>query len=288
MLRLSNGAMMPQVGFGLYLMGEAEACAATAAALKAGYRHLDSASFYGNERGVGAGLLASGVARRDVFVATKVWTDCIGLGPDAVRSSVRKSAELLGVEYLDLVYVHWPAPGHVAAYRALEALHAEGLVRAIGLSNYRIEDYDELVSAGLKVAPVANQIECNPWLFRTETIEFFKAKDIATVAYKPLLRGGGLDDATVVGLSGKHGVSPAQVLVKWGLNHGLAVLPKSSNAGRMAQNLDVWSFDLGSEDMAQLDALQPAGSDETFRAHFAKRAVVDADQPTVAVYAGAP
>ncbi|KAJ8600352.1 hypothetical protein CTAYLR_000679 [Chrysophaeum taylorii] len=271
--------MIPRVGFGLYQIPAAETKEATLRALSLGYRHLDCASFYGNEARVGEAISESGIPRSELFVATKVWTDCIGLGPEAVTKSLLKSLQLLRLEYCDLAYVHWPVPGHVDAYRALERLRDAGKVKAVGVSNYRIQDLEELGAT-----PVANQIEVNPWMYRRETIDYFRSRGIQIVAYKPLLRGAGLDDPGVARIAQARGVSPAQILLRWGTHHGFSVIPKSSNADRMAQNLRLDAVDLAPEDLAYLDNLTTPESYATFEAHFQKRAVVDKDGPTLPVY----
>ena len=169
-ITLSGGGKCPVIGYGLYQIPADESEAATLQAISLGYRHLDSASFYANEPGVGLAIAACGVPREDLFVASKMWTDCIGAGAAAVKASILKSIESLQCGYLDLAYVHWPVSGkHVQAYEALEELHAEGKVKAIGLSNYRVEDYEELMAAPLpgghaalnisaRVQPVVNQV----------------------------------------------------------------------------------------------------------------------------------
>lgn len=187
-ITLPSGAPHPPLGFGTYKLGVIPASAAGAAAstaspgdaqavvataLKAGYRFLDCAQFYANEPAVGRAIAGSGVSRGELFLASKVWTDTVERGPDAVRAQVRKCLRDLQTDYLDLVCVHWPVPGlHVAAYQALQELHAAGLVRDLGVSNYAVEDYEELVGDGGTTVPVAvNQIEINPFLYRRETIE---------------------------------------------------------------------------------------------------------------------
>jgi len=307
---MSNGAAIPQVGYGLYLIPGSEAEEATRRAIRIGYRHFDSASFYANEIEVGRALAESGLSREELFVASKVWTDCIGLGPTAVRSSVMKSLKSLQLEYLDLVYVHWPVqtpldgdnseglPAHVLAYRALEEMCLEGKIKAIGLSNYRISDYEDLLSAGpMKVHPVVNQIEVNPFLYRKDTINYFKGKNIVTVAYKPFVRGSAIAHPALVAIAGHYeGVTPGEVLLRWATNHGLVVLPKSTNPARMLSNLGCITkskgggggggggWDLAPSDMAALDALttEPEAS-LAFEAHFSKRAVVDRSGPTLAL-----
>eukprot|EP00632_Arachnochrysis_sp_CCMP2950_P000514 CAMPEP_0185703746 /NCGR_PEP_ID=MMETSP1164-20130828/15396_1 /TAXON_ID=1104430 /ORGANISM="Chrysoreinhardia sp, Strain CCMP2950" /LENGTH=287 /DNA_ID=CAMNT_0028371055 /DNA_START=1 /DNA_END=864 /DNA_ORIENTATION=- len=281
---------MPAVGYGLYQIPPADAAAATRTAIEIGYRHLDSASFYANEAEVGHGIRDANIARGELSVASKVWTDVIGLGGAAVERSVRTSVELLGVGYLDCCYVHWPCAGHVEAYRALERLVDDGVVRSIGLSNYRVEDVEALGET--RVAPVANQIEINPWMHRKDAIQFFRDRGIALVAYKPLLRGAGPEKDPRVGeLAELAGVTPAQLLLRWGLDKGFAVIPKSTHPGRMRQNLDAASLSpLSADATAYLDSLTPSESAvaETFEAHFAKRAVVDPSGPTLAVYGPPP
>ena len=284
---------MPVVGYGLYQIPAEESEGATLEALRIGYRHLDSAAFYANEEGVGRAIAASGLPRDELFVASKVWTDCVGLGAACVRSSIEKSLALLQLDYLDLAYVHWPVPGkHVEAYRAIEELVREGKVRAIGLSNYRIEDYQELMAApGRKVEPAVNQIEVNPFLYRAETIAYFQTREIPVVAYKPFLRGKGTEEALVVSLAEKYSTTPGEVLLRWGFHKGLVLFPKSVRSERMALNLACASpahpVKLADQDVAALDALTDAGSEATFQAHFAKRAVADATNPTIALGYGA-
>lgn len=278
---------MPALGYGLYQIHAEESEAATLLALSMGYRHLDSASFYANEGGVGRAIKASGIPREELFVATKVWTDCIGLGSDAVRSSVERSMAELQVTYLDMVYVHWPVPDkHVDAYKSLEGLVESGHIRTIGLSNYRVKDYQELMEAGVTVRPAVNQIEVNPFMFRRDVIDYFASEGIPTVAYKPLHRGDGLDHSVVAALAAKYGKTPGQVLLRWGAQHGFALLPKSVNPERMEQNLQCFSddFSLSSQDMGILDALTTPGSAATFEAHFMKRAVQDRSGPTLPMY----
>eukprot|EP00616_Rhizochromulina_sp_CCMP1243_P001386 CAMPEP_0118961674 /NCGR_PEP_ID=MMETSP1173-20130426/281_1 /TAXON_ID=1034831 /ORGANISM="Rhizochromulina marina cf, Strain CCMP1243" /LENGTH=298 /DNA_ID=CAMNT_0006909859 /DNA_START=72 /DNA_END=968 /DNA_ORIENTATION=+ len=280
---------MPVVGYGLYQMDEEEAERSTAVALSCGYRHLDSASFYGNEAGVGRAIAASSIPREELFIASKVWTDCIGLGAHAVRHSVEVSLERLQVDFLDLVYVHWPVPGkHVEAYKALEALVAEGKARGIGLSNYRVADYEELVASGITLAPLVNQIEVNPFLYRRDAIDFFQDKGMAIVGYKPLLRGKAVTDATAIEVARKHNVTPAQVLLRWGIQHKFAVLPKSSQAERIDSNLHLFHFHLDDGDMATLDSLTTKDSLANFEAHFTKRSVADPSCPTLGDYAPVP
>lgn len=292
---LPGGWLMPLVGYGLYQIPADASEEAVLNAIRLGYRHLDSASFYMNEAGVGRAIQRCGVPREELFIASKVWTDCIGEGRAFVRSSIEKSLELLQVQYLDLAYVHWPVPGmHVEAYEELEMLVREGKVKAIGLSNYRIEDYEELMNlqnssnnddTHKRIPPAVNQIEVNPFLYREDTIDYFKAKNIQVIAYKPLLRGKGIDHPIVVKIANKLGTTPADVLLKWGVRKGLALLPKSSNAERMRANLLSCcssSAQLEDEDVKSLDALtDPIESKAAFEGHFAKRAVVDPSRPTI-------
>lgn len=273
---------MHRVGYGLYQIPASEAKAATLAAVSVGYRTFDSASFYGNEKEVGEALRECGVPRSELFIATKVWTDCIGARK--VRESVLKSLELLKIDYCDLAYVHWPCDGHVEAYGELEKLCDMGAVRNIGLSNYRKEDYEALKN--VRIQPLVNQIEVNPWMYRKDAISYFVERGIGIVAYKPLLRGAGMDkdDPKLLAISEKHSVSIAQVLLRWATQHGFYVIPKSTNLGRMRENLDIFHFDLDQHDLDYLDSLSTDVS--AFQTHFAKRAVVDKDGPTLELYGG--
>ena len=262
---LNDGTEMPQIAYGLYQVKKDEATRCVADAIKAGYAHFDGAAFYDNEREAGLSLT------EECWYTTKVWTTDSTF-EDAVASVKRSRAEL-GRD-LDLALVHWPVPGkHVDMYRALVHCKEElKIVKRIGLSNYTEADYEELEKSGLvKVCrPVVNQIEVSPFLYRKECVDYFQEKHIVIQAFKPLQRGAALQNDTVKAIAEKHSVTAAQVLIKWGLQKGLCVCVKSSNASRMAENLKEW-WGLDMDDMDQLDALTTEEALQAWRAHYEKR-----------------
>mmetsp|Transcript_18970 Transcript_18970/g.41330 ORF Transcript_18970/g.41330 Transcript_18970/m.41330 type:complete len:290 (-) Transcript_18970:1075-1944(-) len=253
---LNNGTSMPQIVFGMYKI-DSESCEQTVLeALKAGYRHFDTASFYGNEAALGRALNKSGIPRDELYITTKVWNDAQKQGPAAVRKSFEKSLAALDCGYLDLFLVHWPVPGHhVETYKEMEKLHRQGKVQSIGLSNYSEADYKELVDAGITVMPTVNQIEVSPAVYRADMIEFFTDKAIIISAYKALHRGASLDKTPIADIAKKHSVTSAQVMLRWGLQHGLAVVAKTSSPDRMRENRSILTFTLDDEDMALLDGM---------------------------------
>ena len=276
-LTLSNGQRMPQIGYGTYMRTDTYADvggigAAVGHALAAGYRHFDCASFYKNEKEVGDALKAGGVPREELFVTGKVWNDWQGY--ERTKRSFEKSLADLQIGYFDLFLVHWPLPGFFAeTYRALEDLHKAGKVKSIGLSNFTMEDYAEL-SKTMTVAPVCNQIEVNPLLHRKETIDFFKSKGVVTVAYKPLRAAACLQNETVQAVAARYpNLTAGQVCVRWAAQHGYAVIPKSSNPERMAQNLHVFGEGqaLSDADMALLDGLMTPDMMVKWREHYESR-----------------
>ena len=262
---LNDGTEMPQIAYGLYQVKKDEATRCVADAVKAGYAHFDGAAFYDNEREAGLSLT------EECWYTTKVWTTDSTF-EDAV-ASVKRSRSELGRD-LDLALVHWPVPGkHVDMYRALVHCKEElKIVKRIGLSNYTEDDYEELERSGLvKVCrPVVNQIEVSPFLYRKECVDYFQEKHIVVQAFKPLQRGAALQNDTVKSIAQKHSVTAAQVLIKWGLQKGLCVCVKSSNASRMAENLKEW-WGLDMDDMDQLDALTTEEALGAWRAHYEKR-----------------
>ena len=234
-LPLLGGGKHPRIGFGTYKVGFIPASAASAVsgsekagatenaaeivgkALKTGqYKFLDCAQFYGNEREVGDAIKSSGIPRSELFLASKVWTSTIGEGGEAVKRQVEKTLESLQTDYLDLYCVHWPVPTmHVEAYHALCELHAEGKIRHCGLSNYSIEDYEELMATNPAVPPSVNQIEINPFLYRKKTIEYFRGKGVVLQSYRSLRDGKEFQNEALLKIASKHGITAAQVLGRW-------------------------------------------------------------------------
>ena len=256
LVSLNDGNRIPQLGFGVYKIPEAETVDAVLTALDAGYRHIDTAAFYENERGVGEAVRRSGLPRDEVFVTTKVWwTDN---GYDSTLRSFDASLERLGFDTVDLFLIHWPAPKHdkyVETWRALERLQAEGRTRSIGVANFHTHHLDRL-AAETETVPAVNQVELHPWLPQREVRAYDSAHGIVTEAWSPLARGRVLDDGLLAGLAAKHGVTPAQVVIRWQLQLGNVVIPKSSTPDRIRANLDVFAFDLDPEDLAAIATLE--------------------------------
>jgi diketogulonate reductase-like aldo/keto reductase len=246
-----SGGRMPLLGFGTWQIKGREAVAATGAALEAGYRHLDTAMIYDNEAEVGRALRESGVAREDVFVTTKCPPHMAGQELDTLR----RSLDLLGIERVDLWLIHWTPEDGVGLdiwEKFIEA-REQGLARDIGVSNYYAEQLDELTSK-TGVSPVVNQIKWSPLLFKPDVLAQHRERGVALEGYSGL-RGGTLEDPTILRVAERTGRTPAQVIVRWHLQHGVIVIPKSRKAERIRSNADVAGFELSAEDMAALDAL---------------------------------
>ncbi|MGC9436750.1 aldo/keto reductase [Streptomyces sp. WG5] len=252
---LNNGVVMPQLGFGVFQVPDEETTAAVAGALEAGYRSIDTAAVYGNERGVGKALTASGLSREDLFITTKLWND--DQGEDKALAAFDASLDKLGLDYVDLYLIHWPTPArdlYVETYRVLEEILASGRTRAIGVSNFRVPDLQRL-RANTGVTPAVNQIELHPALQQSELRAFHAEHGIATEAWSPLAQGAVLKDEPIVRISGSHGVSPAQVVLRWHLQSGNIVIPKSVTPERIRQNVDVFGFELSDADMSAIAGL---------------------------------
>ncbi len=250
-VELASGAAMPLLGFGTWQIKGDDAVRATRAALDVGYRHLDTATVYGNEAQVGLALQDSGVTRDDVFVTTKFPPDRVG---DEL-ATLRTSLDLLQTDYVDLWLIHWTPSDGVGTniWEAFVDAQEQKLVRDIGVSNYSVDQIDQLASA-TGVTPAVNQIEWSPRLFDAGLIKEHRARGIALEGYSGL-RGGVLEDPAVVDVARRTGHTPAQVVIRWHLQHGIVTIPKSSRPDRIAANADVGGFDLSDEDMATLDAL---------------------------------
>ncbi|WP_308401144.1 aldo/keto reductase [Streptomyces sp. AC512_CC834] len=253
---LNNGVEMPQLGFGVWQVPDDEATAAVAQALEAGYRSIDTAAIYGNEEGTGRAIAASGLAREDLFVTTKLWNS--DQGYDSALRAFDASLAKLGLEYLDLYLIHWPMPAkgrYVDTYKAFEKLLADGRVRAVGVSNF-LPEHLERLTAETSVIPAVNQIELHPHLQQHASREVHAEQGIATEAWSPLGSGKGiLDIPAIVAIAQKHGRTPAQVVLRWHLQLGNVVIPKSVTPSRIKENIDVFAFTLDTEDLAAISAL---------------------------------
>ena len=263
-ITLNNGVEIPSIGLGVFQTPPEDTVAAVEAALRAGYRLIDTAAAYGNETQVGEGIRSSGLDRDEVFIETKIWISDYGY--NETLHGFEKSAAKLGVDYLDLVLLHQPLPSAfnltIDAYRALEQLLADGKVRAIGVSNFMPEHLEQLLAA-TTVVPAVNQIELHPYFQQKDMQALHAGHGILTQAWSPI---GGittyvpgatstLDDATLQAIAAAHGKSAAQVMVRWHLQEGRSAIPKSTKAERIAENFDVFDFQLTAEEIAEIDAL---------------------------------
>jgi diketogulonate reductase-like aldo/keto reductase len=255
LLPLNAGTSIPQVGLGVWQTPRGEVTRrAVSAALQLGYRHVDTARIYGNEADVGAGLRASGVPRGEVFVTTKLWND--DQGYDSALRAFDASLERLGLDYVDLYLLHWPVAGkRLDSWKALERIHSEKRARAIGVSNFLSRHLNELMAAAT-VMPAVNQIELSPFLQQRETRALCVRHGIVVEAYSPLTHGQRLDHPVVVAIAVRVRRSPAQVLLRWAIQHGLVVLPKSTHEARIRENAAIFDFALDAEAMAALDACE--------------------------------
>ncbi len=255
-LTLNNGVQIPQLGFGVWQVPNDEVAAAVRTALAAGYRSIDTAAIYGNEEGTGQAIADAGIARDDLFVTTKLWNS--DQGYDSTLAAFDESLRKLRLEQVDLYLIHWPCAGqdrYVDTWRAMERLYAEGRIRAIGVSNFHEYHLQRLFDETGTV-PAVNQIELHPYLVQADLRKFGEQHDIRTEAWSPLAQGGDvLTDATVVGLAEKYDRTPAQVVLRWHLQLGNVVIPKSVTPARIVQNIDVFDFELAPDDVAAIEAL---------------------------------
>ena len=251
---LNNGVVMPQLGFGVWQVPDDEAQPAVETAIAAGYRSIDTAKLYHNEEGVGRAVRASGVARSELFITTKLWNDDHGY--DAALRALDGSLGRLGMDHVDLYLVHWPVQGKRRdSWRALEKAFADGKAKAIGISNYLVPHLREVLGDA-KVRPHVNQIELSPFLQRRDAVAMCKEHGIVIEAYSPLTRGKRLDDPVVGEIARAVHRTPAQVLLRWGIQHGFVVLPKSVTRSRIAENGALFDFALDAAQMARLDGLE--------------------------------
>jgi diketogulonate reductase-like aldo/keto reductase len=259
-LTLADGNDIPVLGLGVWQVPNGPECVdAVRWALEAGYRHVDTAQAYGNEESVGRGLVESGVPREDVFITTKFYPG----GKDPVATA-EQSLKRLGVDQVDLYIVHWPQRGPTWAWPGMERAQQLGYARSIGVSNFSAAELDEL-RAVADVAPVVNQVQLSPFEHRRALVEAHRAHGIVTEAYSPLGTGRHLDDETVAQIAVRVGRTPAQVLLRWCVQHDFVVLPKSTHRERIVENGQIFDFTLSDDDMAELDALDRTGGTDEAR-----------------------
>ena len=254
---LNNGVQIPQLGFGVFLVPETETKAAVSTALEAGYRHIDTAKLYQNERAVGEAIADSGIPRGEIFVTTKVWNSEQGYDP--AIESFERSMDRLKLDVLDLLLIHWPAPAvdrYVDTWRAFEKLTADGRVRAIGVSNFQIAHIKRLMDE-TDTVPALNQIELHPLLQQAELRAFHAENGIVTEAWSPLARGGSVLTAPqTVAIAERLGRTPAQVVLRWHIQLGNVVIPKSVTPSRIVENFNVFDFELTEDDLAAIATLE--------------------------------
>ena len=252
----SDGSSIPQLGVGTYKVPSEVTADLVAGALAAGYRHIDTAALYGNEREVGEGVRASGLAREDVFVTTKVWNDDQGF--DATLRAFDASLDRLGLDRVDLYLIHWPIPSadrYVDTWRALVRLREEGRATSIGVSNFSPKHIERLRDE-TGVLPVIDQVELHPRFPQRELVEWNTARGIVTESWAPLARGGLLDEPVLADVAARYGKTPAQVVIRWHLDRGLVVFPKSVSLDRLRENGDVFDFTLDSQDHERIATLE--------------------------------
>jgi diketogulonate reductase-like aldo/keto reductase len=251
-IQLNNGRDMPVLGLGVARMAEgAETEQSVLWALEAGYRLIDTAKIYGNEASVGRAVRKSGIAREEIFVTTKLWpTEFF-----RVRAALQKSLDKLGLAYVDLYLIHWPVPlVRSGIWKDFEKIYAAGLVRSIGVSNYSVKQLEPL-AAKADIPPVLNQVLFHPFSYKKELLDYCNSKNIALEAYSPLAKGRTLNDPVIAKIAEKYAKTPAQIMIRWSLQHGLIAIPKSSNKKRIFENAKVFDFEIENDDMKILDNL---------------------------------
>ncbi|SED32960.1 Aldo/keto reductase [Amycolatopsis tolypomycina] len=255
-IELNNGVRMPQLGYGVFQVPDDETATAVKAALDAGYRSIDTAAVYGNEKGVGQAIAESGIARDELFVTTKLWNSAQGY--DSTLEAFDESMAKLGLEQLDLYLIHWPTPARdkfLDTWKAFEKLYTDGRVRAIGVSNFQPAHLERLLD-NAEIAPAVNQVELHPYLQQRELREFDAKNGIATEAWSPLAKGGSLlGDPVIAELAVKHSRTPAQIVLRWHLQLDNVVIPKSVTPSRIEENFDLFGFTLTEEEMESLTPL---------------------------------
>lgn len=256
-IKLSNGIEIPSIGFGTSLITDEECLRVIKQAIKVGYRHIDTASAYNNEKEIGQAIRQSNIDKKELFITSKVWKDSMGY--DNTLKSFENTLKDLNLEYIDLFLIHWPKNNdeqlNIETWRALEKIYKEGRARAIGVSNF-LKSHLEIIINNSEIAPMVNQIEFHPGLIRHETIEYCKQKNIVLEAWAPLGKGKMLTNETLINIAKKYNKSVAQICLKWCLQNDVIPLPKSGNEERMKQNLDLFDFEISGKDMETINNME--------------------------------
>jgi diketogulonate reductase-like aldo/keto reductase len=252
---LGDGTSIPQLGFGVFEVPPEKTYAAITEALRAGYRHIDTARLYFNEEPAGQAIRDSGIPREELYVTTKLWND--DQGYDNVKPAFEGSFERLGLDYIDMYLIHWPSPTrdlYIETWEAMQELKDDDRLRSVGVSNFMPEHLDALAREDLPM-PVMNQIELHPGLQQREATEYCRERDIVVEAWSPLARGEVLEDPNIAAIAGRHGKTPAQVILRWHLQDGRVVIPRSVTPSRIVENFGLFDFELDEQDMAALESL---------------------------------
>lgn len=249
-VKMNDGAAMPFLGLGTWQMSLGDAEVAVRTALKLGYRHIDTAAYYRNEGAVGKAIAQSGVPRGEIFVTTKIANS----DHDDPEAAFHASLKKLGLAYIDLYLIHWPVPERNETWTIMERLQKEKLVRSIGVSNFTILHLTELMKTST-IMPAVNQVEFNPFLYQKDLLEFCKKKNIVLEAYSPLSHASMLNDASLRAIASRHDKTPAQLMLRWALQHDVPVIPKSVHEERIRENAVIFDFEISAADMRQLDDL---------------------------------
>jgi 2,5-diketo-D-gluconate reductase A len=264
-IELNDGTSIPQLGFGVFQIPPAETARATEAALEAGYRHIDTAEMYGNERGVGEAVRAAGLNRDEVYITSKLNNGFHE--PDVARREFARTLETLGMDHVDLFLIHWPLPtlyggDFVSTWRTLEEFKADGRARSIGVSNFQVEHLERL-AAETDTVPAVNQIEAHPYLRNDAVRTYGESHGIATEAWSPIAKGQVMDDPVIGAIADEVGRTPAQVTLRWHIQRGSIVFPKSTSPARIKENMQLFDFELSADQMARIDALDQGEAGRT-------------------------
>jgi methylglyoxal/glyoxal reductase len=251
-VELNNGLEMPLFGFGTWELRKKTAYNAVKWAIEEGYRHIDTASFYGNEEWVGKAIKDSKVDREDIFLTTKIWPS--EMGYKSTFNALEDSLKKLKTEYMDLYLIHWPKGKWRETWKAMEEIYQNGKVKSIGVSNFTIEHIERHLDL-FDIKPVVNQVEFHPFLYQKELLEYCKSKEIQIEAYAPLTRTNKFNNPTIQAVAKKYDKSPAQILLKWGIQHKIIEIPKSSSKSHIEENANIFDFKIEKEDMEKLDSL---------------------------------